>query len=253
MKAVNVLQERQEAFSTPVWLIAKVTVWPMISMTNLFASGLQTIVTMLLQYFGAQVIIQIGVYGGSVTAAVKRVASKSSYEHFNSGALYLSLWLLRVLVIIAAICAVALLQNLGVLTWFIFGNASNMELWALSTLMAITTAGDMSALLSAASEALVTVTGRDSEWLEKRYKVNHRRVSVREIDQVDDSDVDTRADLLQRVIDFLRDSKKAELNMFSDDDEAWQSDEDVVKQLRFAEADDDVQILSVRHATRRLT
>jgi hypothetical protein len=55
------------------------------------------------------------------------------------------------------------------------------------------------------------------------------------------------------VIDFLRDSKKAELNMFSDDDEAWQSDEDVVKQLRFAEADDDVQILSVRHATRRLT
>jgi hypothetical protein len=119
--------------------------------------------------------------------------------------------------------------------------------------MAITTAGDMSALLSAASEALVTVTGRDSEWLEKRYKVNHRRVSVREIDQVDDSDVDTRADLLQRVIDFLRDSKKAELNMFSDDDEAWQSDEDVVKQLRFAEADDDVQILSVRHATRRLT
>lgn len=224
-----------------MWLLAKVTLWPLMSFLNLLASGIQHIIGMLLQYFGSHVIIQIGVYGGSVTAAVQRVASKSLEEHFSSGSLYLAMWLLRVLSMLATMSVVLGVQRIGTT---LFGHASSTEIWVLSALMAFTTAGDMCALLSAASEALLTVATRDRPFLEKRYAAPIEPVQTRfPMDITDDVEDDSQENLLERVIHLLDDTKKADLVLLSDGEEEWE----IMDRAQSLERSDTVKVL--REAT----
>lgn len=220
------LERQQASYNLPMWLFVKLTIFPLVGSIAFAAHKLEPLITTLLRYVGYQVIIQIGVYGGTVSSAVKRVASKTASDHLSSTLLYFSLWMLRLIVIVSTIASVSVLQNMGVLSTILFGQELPNQILLLSVCMAITTTGDMSALLSAASEALVTVTGRDAAWLERRYNISPMITKHVDPLMIDDSDPDPQADLLEQVISLLADTDKPlDLTLLSDD-ENWTQDND---------------------------